>query len=282
MSNNHTLDQFELKSFPQPAVISLEYPVLLCHGYGAIASLFKPSPLHDACLLLREHGITAFAPNVEPYARVEPRAQSWEKLIFDILDKTGSQKLNIIAHSMGGLDARYAISTLELDSVIASLTTLATPHHGTVLADLALKTPAPVKSRIGAFFDWLGDYIYPDTESDFLGPLEQLTPEYLEETFNPENPDAENVRYYSFGSAVGRGTDIPVSKLLTFQNRYIYESEGINDGFVSVQSAQWGQYIHSFELSHLEQMKMGIDESRIPEWESCWLQMAKNLQQDGF
>src|SRR6185369_6230360 len=47
-----------------------------------------------------------------------------------------SRKVNILAHSMGGLDARFAIARLGLADRVASLTTVATPHRGTALADL--------------------------------------------------------------------------------------------------------------------------------------------------
>jgi triacylglycerol lipase len=46
-----------------------------------------------------------------------------------------AERVNIIAHSMGGLDARYAITHLGLHSRVASLTTIGTPHHGTPIAD---------------------------------------------------------------------------------------------------------------------------------------------------
>ncbi len=276
------LKNLELDPFPQPDVIPLRYPVLLCHGYGAIASLFKPAPLHDACMLLRRHGITAYASNVEPYARIEPRASNWKKLIRQILSQTGAPKLNIIAHSMGGLDIRYAISALDMEGEIATLTTLSTPHRGTVLADLALSTPTPLKSGIGAFFDWLGDYIYPEAESDSLGPLEQLTPHIMNREFNIRHPNSERVDYFSYTAAIGKGTDQDAGSMLRFQNRYIFEREGINDGFVSVESGKWGKHMQTFTLSHLEHMKLGLSGERIPLWEKCWLQMVRNLNKNGY
>src|SRR5207249_8887306 len=45
------------------------------------------------------------------------------------------RSVNIVAHSMGGLDARYAISQLGLGGRVASLITIGTPHLGTPLAD---------------------------------------------------------------------------------------------------------------------------------------------------
>lgn len=39
-------------------------------------------------------------------------------------EETGCEKVNIIAHSKGGLDSRYAISRLGMDQYTASLTTI--------------------------------------------------------------------------------------------------------------------------------------------------------------
>ena len=46
-----------------------------------------------------------------------------------------AEPVNVIAHSMGGLDARYMITHLGMAEQVRSLTTVATPHHGTFVAD---------------------------------------------------------------------------------------------------------------------------------------------------
>src|SRR5699024_4307265 len=102
------------------------YPVLLCHGYGAIASLVKPSPLYDIAMLMRRHHVMAFAPNIVPYAKIEVRAARWVKLMQAIIKQSQAEKLNIIAHSMGGLDMRYALSQLGASEHAASFTTIST------------------------------------------------------------------------------------------------------------------------------------------------------------
>ena len=56
-----------------------------------------------------------------------------KKKILEVIEKTGCEKVNIIAHSKGGLDSRYAISILGMDKYTASLTTISTPHRGCIL-----------------------------------------------------------------------------------------------------------------------------------------------------
>ena len=108
------LKRFELKVFPQPPVLKTNHPILLCHGFGAIGSLVKPSPLHDPCMLMREHGIVAFAPNVVPYASIETKALHWMRIIDELCETYEFEQLNVVAHSMGGLDMRYAIAHLNI------------------------------------------------------------------------------------------------------------------------------------------------------------------------
>ena len=86
------LKRLQLKEFTQPDIIQVKYPIFLCHGFGAIGSLVKPSPLHDPCMLMREHGVIAFAPNVVPYASIETRAKNWVRLINKVCDDYGFKK----------------------------------------------------------------------------------------------------------------------------------------------------------------------------------------------
>lgn len=284
LKNINTAELFkklELEKWPQPEYIQLQHPVVLCHGYGAIASLIKPTPLQDVCMLLRQHGLPAFAPNIVPYAKIEIRAHAWKRLILELLDTLETDKVNIVAHSMGGLDMRYAISKLGISEHIESLTTVATPHQGATLARFALDTPRPIKNNLASVFNWMGNQLYPEIESDSEGSVKQLTPEYVQKTFNPEVPDMESVDYYSVSAAVGKGTNAPVENLVNWQNNYIYEHEGINDGFVSERSAHWGTHLKMINLSHLEQMRVNLDKKQEQFWKKFWTDLMKDLSTRG-
>ncbi|MEL7833917.1 esterase/lipase family protein [Fodinibius sp. Rm-B-1B1-1] len=275
------LKRFELNEFPEPEIIHLKYPVLLCHGYGAITSLVKPSPLYDIALLLRSHNVLAFAPNIVPYAKIETRAQSWVRRIEELVDNLPYQKVNIIAHSMGGLDMRYALSKLDIAQHVASLTTISTPHHGTSLAELTLKTPDAIREKLGDFLDWMGDRIYPHTKSDSVGSAAQLTRKYINEEFNPATPNIDDIPYYSYSSAVGKGTNQPIRVIARYQNKHIYDLEGPNDGMVSVKSAKWGEHIETSNLSHLEQMNLRLKDDREILFQTFWLNVIKMLEAKG-
>ena len=275
------LRKLELQEFPEPEHFDLTHPVLLCHGYGAIASLVKPSPLYDVALLMRTHNVPAFAPNIVPYAKIQVRAESWVRLMDELLEKTGFQKLNVIAHSMGGLDMRFALSQLDAAEKVESLTTISTPHRGTSLAELSLKAPDTVKEKLADLLDWMGDQAYPKGQSDSVGSAEQLTRDYITQVFNPEVPDVDEIPYYSYSSAVGKGTNEPITVMSRFQNNFIYKEEGLNDGMVSVESAKWGEHCGTGRISHLEQMNFRVKDERKPLYERFWLDVLGMLQEKG-
>jgi triacylglycerol lipase len=276
------LKRFQLDEFPQPDILRTKYPLLLCHGFGAIGSLVKPSPLHDPCMLMREHGIIAFAPNIVPYASIETRAKNWVRVINTVTEKYQLDKVNVVAHSMGGLDMRHALAHLGIRDKVASLTTIASPHHGTFLADLVLKTPEILTERISEIVDWFGNNVYPNEKSDAIGSVEQLTLGYVRDHFNPNTPDPEGLPIFSYGAAVGKGTNYSLNPIFKFQNTQIFEKEGVNDSFVSVESAKWGEYMGCVNISHLNQINVQVSRENKPRYNALWTGVIKNLSDRGF
>ena len=273
------LKRLELKEYPQPKVWSLRHPVLLCHGFGAIGSLVRPSPLHDPCMWMREHGLLAFAPNIVPYAPIEVRARSWTRIITELSQKYSIIKFNVIAHSMGGLDMRYALAHLGIGEKVASLTTIATPHKGTYLADFVHNTPGALSERIGDIVDWFADNVYVKERSDAFGSVEQLTRKYVQKHFNPNTPNPAAIPIFSYSAAVGKGTQNPLNPVFLFQNNLIHEKEGPNDSFVSVESAQWGEHLGTIQLSHLNQINVQVGTREAKKrYNKFWIGLIEHLR----
>jgi triacylglycerol lipase len=84
---------------------------------------------------LEAEGFTVFHPNQEFAGPVDLRAEQLKARVNEALSTTGADRVHIIAHSMGGLDARHMIVDLGMGERVASLTTIGTPHLGTILAD---------------------------------------------------------------------------------------------------------------------------------------------------
>ncbi|MCC5914229.1 MAG: alpha/beta fold hydrolase [Balneolaceae bacterium] len=276
------LEKLKLDEFPQVDIIELKYPVLLCHGYGGFSMLVKPSPVHDSCMRLRSYGIHAFAPNIVPYSTISVRAEQWAERVVQLQQHYGYEKMNVIAHSMGGLDMREAITNLGIDSSVASLTTIATPHHGTSLADIVLTAPDTLKGKLSEWMDWLGESIFPSSKSDATAAVEQLSCDYVRNEFNPNTPDIEGVKYFSVSAAVGKGTGHPLSPIYRPQNQLIYQREGLNDSFVTIESAIWGKHLETQPISHLEQIEIQVSKDRKSLVDEMWRNIALNLQHEGF
>jgi triacylglycerol lipase len=188
---------------------------------------------------LTANGVEVITATVPPSASIEDRA---EKLSQEIAAKASGKSVNIIAHSMGGLDARFMISNLRPGNVkVESLVTIATPHHGSAFADYMLGS-GPINLK-----HWYGII-----EKAGFGTtaFSQLTTKYMEGEFNPRTPDKPGVRYFSYGAAMSRPT---VFSPFRQSHKVLDRLEGPNDGLVSVESAKWGTYKGTLVgVSHLD------------------------------
>jgi triacylglycerol lipase len=243
-----------LQPFPQPSIVPLEVPVVLMHGLGVGASIRRGGHLHEEALHLRSQGVRAVAPNVSPYNTVWSRTATWDERLTRILDETGADRLLLIAHSMGGLDARYLISKMGWHEVVDALVTVSTPHRGTAVASLILDQPDLLRDWVSDVADWVGRHVLEDGSADVRTALAELTPEHMEHTFNPEVPDHPDVTYWSYGSRAGKGTSVPIAPFFRYLNTHLFEREGVNDGIVSVQSARWGTYQGTVGADHARQV----------------------------
>jgi len=188
---------------------------------------------------MRANGIEVITSSVPASASIEERAL---KLGQDIANKANGKSVNIIAHSMGGLDARYMISRLQPENVeVLSLTTVASPHRGSAFADFLL--------------EGIGDTYLPSIYKFFndfgvsTGAFAQLTKKYMEEEFNSKTPDDPNVRYFSYGATFDPG----FWSAFRQTHAVVFDKEGPNDGLVSVESAKWGTYKGTLVgVSHLD------------------------------
>ncbi len=178
---------------------------------------------------LKKHGIEVYHSRVSFAAEVEKRAQDLAKEIQKILDKTGHDKVHIIAHSMGGLDARHMIVDEGMAEPVASLTTIGTPHFGTSAAEWVLEQGAD--KLIGAFRKFLN-----------LEGIKSVTREACAK-FNQRAREGEatnEVYYQTYASAQAKER-----VFLPFQVSWevIRKEEGYNDGLVAVASQQWSQQL---------------------------------------
>lgn len=134
------------------------------------------------------------------------------------------------------------ISELKPKGVeVLSLTTIATPHHGSAFADHIFQRVGV--ANIPKLYQTLEFFGFE------TGAFEQLTNKYMAESFNPRTPDSPDVRYFSYGAQLNPH----LTSVFRKSHSVVMGAEGPNDGLVSVGSAQWGDYKGTLDnVSHLD------------------------------
>jgi triacylglycerol lipase len=184
---------------------------------------------------LRKEGYRVINARLPGAASIEVRARA----LAACVDGAG-QRVDILAHSMGGLDARYAIARLGVARRVAALVTIGTPHRGTPMADLTADLLG--KLGIARALDLAGF----DLEA-----LHALTSARMER-FNAEVPDARGVAYRSVVGVVRRTRR--ANPLLLPGYLWLRERAGDNDGVVPASSQRWGEVMAEIEADHWAQI----------------------------
>ncbi len=213
-----------------------KYPIVLIHGTG-----FRDRKYFNYWgripKVLTRNGCSIFYGHQESWAAIENNAIIIKNSIEKIIEETGAEKVNLIAHSKGGLEARYVISSLNMSSKIASLTTIATPHHGSKTMDIICKLPK-VLFRLVSVFANLWFRMLGDKNPDFYKVCGQFTT-YFAEIFNNENPDVAGVYYQSYAAVMKNSFS---DMFMCITHFIVNLVEGENDGLVTPKSAEWTNF----------------------------------------
>ncbi|MFK7897037.1 MAG: esterase/lipase family protein [Myxococcota bacterium] len=231
-----------------PTASPTRYPVYFAHGFnsskdawdGISAALIEGDPRWKGWL--QAQSVPAFEP---VWQRTEHLRRNLSNFLVDLenqgvtpLEGEPFQRINVVAHSMGGLDSRYllghpkynqpschlerqctdaqgnAVPCCSADAEgnaipwrkrIASVTTLSTPHRGSSFADLSMKL---LENRS---VDWMfrkaARYVVGlDTEeeqTDLRETLFTLSNQFSRETMTPDFPPPIPERVYTFACASG-------------------------------------------------------------------------------
>jgi triacylglycerol lipase len=218
----------------------LRHPLVLAHGLFGFDEIAVAGVRNDYFRGLTDrlarHAHAVHRPRVAAAGSVAARAEELATCIRALPDR----RVNVVAHSMGGLDARYAIACLGLSAKVASLTTIGTPHLGTPLADLG--TGLGERLGLRTALERLG--ISVDAFYDLT------TPRMTE--FNRAVPDARGVAYASVVGAVRRKRR--TNPLLLPGHLYLLAHGGDNDGLVPADSQRWGEVLCEIDADHWAQI----------------------------
>jgi triacylglycerol lipase len=272
------------------------YPIVLAHGLFGFRDLagvgliyyFNGVPAH-----LEARGEVVYTTEVDPFNDSAVRGAALAAQIEAILEEDPHEKVIVIGHSQGGIDARVAAS-LRPD-LIDAVVTYATPHRGTRVADLgagALSIPLLgdiagelLDTLLGAF-----TFIWPaaSDQSSLVASVMMMTTAGMAE-FNELYPDDPSVSYYSVTGrtdwhkggasceAPGRPFAVtrwdseqdPVDPLLdllevvldeaylvehVLKPLFYWEDGEANDALVAAKSARWGRFLGCVPADHLDQV----------------------------
>lgn len=273
-------DQFCLKPDPEcqtaplgpdPAGARTRYPIVLVHGFMGS----RTSPLWSFYKLadtLRADGHVVVEADLPPFDAPAARARVLASQIDATLAAHG--KVNLIAHSQGGLDARYLISSLGYGDRIASLTTISSPHGGTAVADMALGLlPGGLDPAVNRALKTLGaDVANVNVRTALTALAERNAP-----AFRAANPDDARVYYQSWAgvsspTGVAGSVDLAVcdgkvlfdpgtlDKLGTLMPSLIWKVVGhgakkdANDGLATVAGAKHGVFRGCIPADHMDEV----------------------------
>ena len=249
--------------------MSTKYPLVFIHGAGGFDRIFNLTYFYNIEDHLHKHGYEVFVPRLTAYDRIENRA----KQIVDYVDSLGYEKVNLVGHSLGGVDARYAISKYGLDKKVPSLTTMSSPHWGTSAIDVILGIiPCKVCFMASKAMEKMG--------MDF-DVFIQMSKTYMTNEFNKNVPDSPSVKYFSWsGKASLTGENKVKPFMLTFFT-IISIMDGPNDGMVSVESAKWGEWLGVLNTDHYGMIGQPMGLTNF-DYLSFFLSEAKRLEKAGF
>ena len=238
----------------------LKYPVLLVHGM-CVRDSEKFSSWGRIPRALSDMGIKVFYGHQDGLSDIESNANHLKDRIDEILLETGAEKVNIIAHSKGGLDSRFAISRLGAGNKVASLTTIATPHNGSKTVDLLMKLPDFLVRFVGI----CGNFWYKkfgDKKPNSYEVFHCFTTENMR-LFNERTPNHPSVYYQSYAFVMKNSFS---DMLMCVPHMLVNWIEGENDGLLTPESVKWGDFKGIFRspgqrgISHLDE----IDLRRMP------------------
>ena len=259
--------------------IELKYPIVLVHGIARNDKGRHFQPWGRIPRVLRENGIEVYFGNTDAWGNIISNAELLKATIDSILENTKHERVNIIAHSKGGIDSRYLIWKYDYGDKVASLTTVSTPHGGAEIADFFFNSSIihteSARKQLRAAGRAFGD-VHPDMYS----VNQNLTTENMG-VFNKIVTRDARVYYQVIYSVMNDPADDPI---FFFSYTHIKNISGENDGLVSEKSARWGSNPIKLaaSISHDQIIDQGREKFPGMEIPIIYLEIIRDLAGKGF
>jgi len=247
--------------------------IVLVHGILGFRERFGIEYFNGVRERLAKFTPNIFVPALSPTGSIPTRGEELRAQLFEAFGNgtlDPEQRTHVIAHSQGGLDARFMLSpgnpntvpANDLSGRIRSLTTISSPHQGSPIADLLLGRPLDHVLEAFIHHPHLSEDLVR-TGLELLGldsdALADLSTESMNQ-FNQKFPDHPAVRYCSIAGA-GRSGTPETSRLLFGFYLYIKSlTNEPNDGLVTVSSAQrWRIDSQIWPADHADEIGHDLD-----------------------
>lgn len=230
-------------------VCKTKYPIFMVHGI-----FFRDFKYFNYWgripAELEKNGASIYYGNHESAASVARCGEELAYKILQLVKDTGCEKVNIIAHSKGGLDSRYAITLPGVAEHVASLTTINTPHRGCEFVDYLLdKMPPAFVEKVAYSYNKALKKLGDQNPSFFDGVNDLRASKCAE--FNEQIINDSRVIYQSVGSVLNKATNghFPLNVSYHICKHFSSDSNIKNDGLVTDASFQWGQRYELLSIS---------------------------------
>ncbi|MBD5131602.1 MAG: hypothetical protein HDT28_03270 [Clostridiales bacterium] len=254
-----------------------KYPILLVHGivlkenkiFRAFGKIGKNLKAQGYCVHIGKH---------DGFGTIENNAAQLKAQILEILEKENAEKINLIAHSKGGLDCKYLIKELQMEDNVASLTTLCTPHKGSPIATKIMKLPKFILKFV-AFWVNFWYRIFGDKHPDAYTVCDQLRQREDIDT----SSFSDKVYCQSFSTTMKKAKDDFVMGIPLMFSGYFEKSE--SDGLVPVYSTVFENYrgnCTSDSVSHSQIVDFFVPKKKKELIYSFYYDICKELADMGF
>jgi len=264
-------------------ICATRYPILLVHGFffrdWTFFNYWGRIPKE-----LEKNGATVYYGNHQSARPVPDAARELASRIRNIVAASGCGKLHVIAHSKGGIDMRYAIEHLGIAPLVASLTTVSTPHRGCVFAEYLLDNlPERVQKKVARAYNKtlraLGD-----ENPDFIAAARDLTASVCIERDGYKVP--EGIPTHSVGSLQRRATYGRFPMNLSYH--LVKHFDGANDGMVALSSFKFGDRYTLIEptgnrgISHADMIDLNRENIKGFDVREFYVQLVADFKRKGM
>jgi len=217
-------------------------PVIFVHGLFVRDNVYEDIvPLKE---VFNDNGYDVHVAYLNKGMSIEIRA---DNLYNEIKRLVPTGNFHLIGHSAGGLDSRFALwKYKDLGERCLSLTTMATPHWGSPIADDIIASVESGKFSLqGSLFGFVFGQIENSKELAY-----EMTTEFTHQ-FNAYVDNDPRVRYFSIGFFIEKPFFFHAQAMIWPDHiKMLNWGYELNDGPVPLESSRWGEVLEPMAADH--------------------------------